>query len=429
MDSAGNVYVADYFNNTIRKLTPEGVATTLAGQAGQAGSADGTGSAARFYAPFAVAVDATGNVYVADQFNQTIRKITPTGVVTALAGQAVHAGSADGTGSAAQFYFPSGVAVDAMGNVYVGDQFNQTIRRITPGGAVTTLAGMVGSAGSADGLGEEARFDKPCGVAVDSAGYLYVADAWNDRITKGTPSGLAQTACVPSPPGLVGWWRAEGNANDSAGTDEGISEGGLAYAPGEVGQAFVFNGTDADVSIPASATLNVGAGSGMSVEAWIKPAEVNARHSPLVEWNGGSFGAELWLGVIPPLGTGAGCLYGALVEECQPPPQRHFERGRTGRSECVAACRHDLRQDDGYRRSVLDGAVVQQQTLGVVTPLTTGDLWLGLRPNDAGAGLRYAGLMDEVSVYNRALVPPRRCPGDLCGRTLGKVRAVFSGCN
>ena len=260
---------------------------------------------------------------------------------------------------------------------------------------------MVGSAGSADGLGEEARFDKPCGVAVDSAGYLYVADAWNDRITKGTPSGLAQTACVPSPPGLVGWWRAEGNANDSAGTDEGISEGGLAYAPGEVGQAFVFNGTDADVHIPASATLNVGAGSGMSVEAWIKPAEVNAQH-PLVEWNGGSFGAELWLGVIPPLGTGAGCLYGALVDANRRPNAISSAGGLV----VPNAWQHVAMTYDkttGIAVLYLDGAVVQQQTLGVVTPLTTGDLWLGLRPNDAGAGLRYAGLMDEVSVYNRAL--------------------------
>jgi sugar lactone lactonase YvrE len=191
VDRAGNVYVADYFNNTIRKVMPGGVVTTLAGQAGQAGSTDGTGRAAQFYAPFAVAVDTTGNVYVADQFNQTIRKLTPAGVVTTLAGQAMR-GSADGIGSAAQFSSPSGVAVDAAGNVYVGDQLNETIRKITPAGAVTTLAGQVGSSGSADGIGDEARFNKPCGVAVDSAGYLYVADAWNNRITKGTPSG-----CVP----------------------------------------------------------------------------------------------------------------------------------------------------------------------------------------------------------------------------------------
>ena len=401
VDTAGNMYVADYFNNTIRKLTPEGVATTLAGQAGEAGSADGTGSGARFYAPFAVAVDATGNVYVADQFNQTIRKLTPAGVVTTLAGQVMNAGSADGTGSAAQFYFPSGVAVDAMGNVYVGDQFNQTIRRITPGGAVTTLGGLAGSSGSVDGTGEEARFNKPSGVAVDSAGYLYVADAWNNRITKGTPSGLALTACAPVPSGLVGWWRAEGNANDSAGTDEGIPEGGLAYAPGEVGQAFVFNGLNADVHIPASATLNVGAGSGMTVEAWIKPAEVTAQH-PLVEWNGGSFGAELWLGVIPPLGAGPGCLYGALVDASRHPNAISSAGGLVVPNAWQhVALTYD--QTTGIAVLYLDGAVVQQETLGAVMPLTTGDLWLGLRPYDAGAGLRYAGLMDEVSLYNRAL--------------------------
>ena len=239
---------------------------------------------------------------------------------------------------------------------------------------------------------------------MDRAGYLYVADAWNNRITKGTPSALAQTACAPVPSGLVGWWRAEGNANDSAGTDEGIPEGGLAYAPGEVGQAFVFNGTDADVHIPASATLNVGAGGGMSVEAWIKPAEVTAQH-PLVEWNGGSFGAELWLGVIPPLGTGPGCLYGALVDASRHPNAISSAGGLVVPNAWQhVALTYD--KTTGIAVLYLDGAVVQQETLGVTTPLTTGDLWLGLRPyepNDSAAGLRYAGLMDEVSIYNRAL--------------------------
>ena len=132
--------------------------TTLAGRAGSAGSADGTGSAARFYYPRGVAVDSAGNVYVADTGNHTIRKVTPAGVVTTLAGLAGSSGSADGTGSAARFNYPPGVAVDSAGNVYVADTGNHTIRKVTPAGVVTTLAGLAGSSGSADGTGSAARF-------------------------------------------------------------------------------------------------------------------------------------------------------------------------------------------------------------------------------------------------------------------------------
>jgi len=211
----------------------------------------------------------------------------------------------------------------------------------------------------------------------------------------------AQTGCAPVPSGLVGWWAGQSSALDSTGLNNGLTQGGLAYAPGEVGQAFSFNGTDADVDIPASASLNVGAGGGMSVEAWIDPADVTAQH-PLVEWNGGYFGAQLWLAVAPPLGAGAGALVGVLVDV------NHEEHAVSSAGGLVVtniwqhvALTYD--KTTGIAVLYLNGTVVQQQRLGVFTPLTTGDLWLGLRPYDAGAGLRYAGLMDEVSVYDRAL--------------------------
>ncbi len=200
VDGSGNAYVADTDNDTIRKITPAGAVTTLAGVAGVRVlpenylSADGSGSAARFNRPFGVGTDSSRNVYVADTFNHTIRKITPTGVVTTLAGFPLLAGHADGTGSFAHFAYPMGVATDGAGNVYVADSSNATIRKITPAGVVTTLAGSATDPpGSADGTGSAARFGTPLGVATDSAGNIYVADAGNDSIRKITPAGVVTT--------------------------------------------------------------------------------------------------------------------------------------------------------------------------------------------------------------------------------------------
>jgi sugar lactone lactonase YvrE len=180
VDGSGNVYVADDSNNRIRKITPTGVVTTLAGSS-TPGFADGTGNIAQFNRPVGIAADAIGNVYVADFDNHKIRKITPTGVVTTLAGST--AGFADGTGTAAQFSNPRSVAVDAGGNVYVADQNNYRIRKITPTGIVTTLAGSA-TAGLLEGIGANAQFNIPVGITVDNNGNLYIADVYNNRIRK-----------------------------------------------------------------------------------------------------------------------------------------------------------------------------------------------------------------------------------------------------
>jgi sugar lactone lactonase YvrE len=187
VDQAGNLYVADWGNNTIRKISRFGLVSTLAGQARQSGSSDGIGSAARFYGPSAVAVDSTGNIFVADTWNFTIRKITPAGMVTTLAGSAGEQASVDGVGSSARFSNPSAVAVDGAGNVFVADQGNFTIRMISPSGVVTTVGGSPGHSGSADGIGGSARFlDLNLGcIAADNAGNLYVADS--QRVSKGMP--------------------------------------------------------------------------------------------------------------------------------------------------------------------------------------------------------------------------------------------------
>jgi sugar lactone lactonase YvrE/GAF domain-containing protein len=204
-DNRGNVYVADTSNATIRKITPSGLVVTFAGQAGTSGSSDGLGSSARFNDPKGLATDSSGNVYVADSVNNTIRKITPARAVTTLAGLAGSSGDADGSGSAARFDGPEGVATDASGNVYVADTNNHTIRRITPAGKVITLAGKAGNAGFSDGLNVSALFTEPTGVAIDSGGNLYVADSKNHAIRKITPEGLVRT--------FAGRLRAPGNFN------------------------------------------------------------------------------------------------------------------------------------------------------------------------------------------------------------------------
>ena len=205
MDATGNLYVADSSNHRIRKVTPEGEVSTLAG--GKKGFADGQGSAARFNGPSAIAIDAAGNLYVADGVNNRICKVTPKGEVSTLAGG--RRGFADGQGSAARFWGPSGIAVDAAGNLYVVDNNNYSIRKITPKGKVSTLAGdepdsedeeqgsvneeygLDAEHGFEDGQGSAAQFGGPCSIVIDAAGNLYVTDS--HRIRKVTPDGTVST--------------------------------------------------------------------------------------------------------------------------------------------------------------------------------------------------------------------------------------------
>ena len=192
-DSQNNLYVADYNNHTIRKITPTGTTSIFAGVAGLSGTADGTGSAARFCFPRGIAIDATNNLYVVDAGNYTIRKITSSGVVTTFVGTAGSQGIVDGTGSAARFYTPWGITVDSGGNLYVTEYTQHVVRKITSGGVVTTFAGLAGTGGSADGTGSAARFRNPYGIAADSSNNLFVCDGYYRTIRKITSSAVVTT--------------------------------------------------------------------------------------------------------------------------------------------------------------------------------------------------------------------------------------------
>jgi sugar lactone lactonase YvrE len=191
MDREGSLIVADTDNHTIRKISPAGMVTTLAGLAGTCGSADGQGAEARFCYPRALTIDGGGNIYVADY--GTIRKINPAGLVTTLAGTPGKWGRNDGTGAEARFLTPQGLATDDGGNVYVADSYAFTVRKITPAGVVTTIAGKAGEAGFVDGPGSVARFNQPAGLATDHLGNVYVTEQANRTIRKITPGGVVTT--------------------------------------------------------------------------------------------------------------------------------------------------------------------------------------------------------------------------------------------
>jgi DNA-binding beta-propeller fold protein YncE len=176
----GSLLVADEVNNTIRSVSAEGQVSTVAGAAGQEGSTDGPAALARFNEPCGLSLGSDGSLYIADSSNHTIRCLSPGGTVRTVAGAAEQEGSADGIGPAAQFNKPSGLAAAPDGRLYVADTDNHTIRCISAAGVVSTLAGAAGQEGSTDGQGAAARFSSPWGIAVGPDGSLYVAD-WENR--------------------------------------------------------------------------------------------------------------------------------------------------------------------------------------------------------------------------------------------------------
>jgi hypothetical protein len=215
--------------------------------------------------------------------------------------------------------------------------------------------------------------------------------------------------CVPAADNLVSWWRAEDDAKDTADGNHGVLQGDVTFAPGKVGRAFAFAGTNASVNIPASSSLNVGAGGGFSLEAWIKPSTV-ALERPIVEWNsvtGGNpypYGVHLWISVPVGYGAGPGCLYANIVDTAG---GFHWLTSAGGliNTNVFQHVALTYNKATGLAVLYLNGAVVAEKNLGSFTPQTSYNLFLGRRPGGVAAAYSWAGLMDEVSLYARALGP------------------------
>jgi hypothetical protein len=200
-DNVGNLYVADYTGN-VRKVTPSGAVTTLAGAFNVSGEVDGTGTAARFNAPYACTTDATGNVYVADFNGQTIRQVTPGGTVTTIAGSPSISGFANGTGSGAMFNQPTSICPDGSGNFLVADAGNNRVRLVTPTGTVTTYAGT-GTWGAANGTVASASFAYPSAVYRDGSGNVYVSETGSGSRIRKITGGVVTTLVGGSSVGYV----------------------------------------------------------------------------------------------------------------------------------------------------------------------------------------------------------------------------------
>jgi hypothetical protein len=191
IDKFGNIYMTDTYNNSIRKLSPDGIVSTIAGDGSQ-GYSDAIGKLAKFNQPRGITIDSNNNLFVTDTDNDAIRKITPQGVVTTFAGGLSGYGFKDAVGSAAKFNYPYAITIDSNNNLYIADAYNNAIRKISPQAVVTTLAGS-GTAGRADGNGFQASFNFPSDLAIDLNNNIYVADTDNNLIRKISPNGFVST--------------------------------------------------------------------------------------------------------------------------------------------------------------------------------------------------------------------------------------------
>ncbi len=264
-DSQGRVFIADRNNHTIRLFdTKTGMVSTLAGTPGQIGSNDGIGSNARFNEPWGVCATPDGVVYVADTRNNKIRKVTPDGTVTTVAGTGNY-GTSNGNALAATFGNPTGIEIDAVGNIYVADHLTHIIRKISPNGTVSTLAGTAYIPGDVDGNGTGAQFWRPYGLSLDNDGNILVADEWNHKIRKITPQGTVTTLAGTGMEGYEDGLAA--NASFNLPWDITTDPDGNVYVADGYNYVIRKIGTDGNVSTIAGTVGITGGQNGQGINA------------------------------------------------------------------------------------------------------------------------------------------------------------------
>ena len=261
LDPGGNLFISDTGNHTLRKITAAGVVSTLAGLAGQSGVTNATGASARFNSPLGLAVATNATIYLADSGNHLIRKISSSGAVSTLAGSPENWGDNDGTSTNARFNGPVGLALDAHDNLFVADSNNHTIRKITPAGVVTTWAGNPGVDGCVDGDALAARFCKPAELAFDRKGNLFVADSFNHVIRKISRAGYVST--------VTGSAGNAGAADGVNGQARLFNPYGLAVKPdGSLALADAYNETIRVVLVPFGAAIQVSSAGNATALSW-----------------------------------------------------------------------------------------------------------------------------------------------------------------
>jgi sugar lactone lactonase YvrE len=444
-DVSGNMFIADWGNNRIRKVDTNGVITTIAGigptypaSAGFSGDG-GAATDASLNGPVGVAFDASGNLFIGDTRNDRVRKVDTNGIITTVVGGGNDGLGDGGAATNASLNTPNGVAFDACGNLFIGDTGNNRVRRVDANGIITTVAGggteVLGDGGSAT----NATLSGPQWVAFDRSGNLLVADCGNGRIRKvgsgGLPtltlsnvttnnagnyqvivtgpcgsitSSVAQLTVNPSatsgpaPSGIVAWWRAQGNADDSIGANDGMLINGASFAAGKVGQAFSFDGIHQYVKVPRAASLNSFSNQ-LTIEFWMyaNPSNLMNTYQGLVtsdyygieisDGYGGNVGLNWYLNTI----TG-----------------EHLISTVNGGGIPVSSGQwhHVAGTYDGAKLELyVDGVAIgnAQAASGAILPMLTNS-FVAIGSDDGRTycgctGRYFRGLIDEASIYSRAL--------------------------